>query len=549
MTRSRSLLRPALALLCILAQPFGAAADELPPDILGSAGRLISLGDASPTPGATTRGVGPVGHCLIGYVPPVTLLQAEPAAQPSSGGIFYSLEELGRWRERIANGPFVNADDFARGSPGDWGRIAFRARAFLKEGESDVVKGMPLANYGTYGTMARDAAFFSLIKADTATLAEVRNYLVAQTKNPAVDFPSVHCLKNLDGTVLDGLLFEGSWLLRYVVSYDYVRRSLDETDRLTIENFIRRNAYYLATMNDSALASVFPKRMVGDYSVRATAARPGTDNQTWASRRFDTNGDCKIDETDSPEALPIYAYVLGNGKRGPRLSVLSLYYNNRRSGAALAYGAAGILLADPSLIASAKRYFMEWLAYGVYPDGSQGEYNRNGNYCIAGQGPIYAASNLQGAAMFAGLLARQGDHSLAQFSTREGLFGTQSPAPAAPKTLSLALNTYLELITGHLEWYYDQPWRSSVDIQATNELGAREVHYMRGKEASDEFHELGLLPLAALFPDLPIAGVVERDRAVTALRFPGSTGNGVATGLGAWTDVFNALPAAFLLSP
>lgn len=406
------------------------------------------------------------------------------------------------------------------------------------------------SSLGTLGVRARDAAFLALMKGDEEIRQSVGKYLLDQAANKALDLSTNECLKDRSGRVLDGLFYQGAWLLRYIVTYDFVRMAMPPEDRVAIENFIRRNAYFLASMSDSGLADVFPRRMVGDYALRQGAARPSSSTETWWAKRYDTNGDCKVDTSDAPSPMPVYAYVRSDGSLGPRLSVLSQYYNNRRSIAATAYGAAGLLLADPALIASAKRYFMEWLTYSVYPDGSQGEYARNGDYCIAGQGPIYSTANLQGAAMLAALLARQGDLTLTQFSTKDGLFGSESAANMPPKSLSQAIDAYIELVRGNKPWFFHQPWRGvKQDFGPGNALGAREVHYMANVATIDEYHELGLLPFADLFPGVPIAGVAMRDKAYFDAPFPGASGYTVATGFGHWSDYFNALPAALLLRP
>jgi hypothetical protein len=65
----------------------------------------------------------------------------------------------------------------------------------------------------------------------------------------------------------------------------------------------------------------------------------------------------------------------------------------------------------------------------------------------------------------------------------------------------------------------------------------------------ENFHELGLLPVAAWLPDTGVEPLVLRDPRATRLRFPGAGGAAVATGLGQWSDAFNALPAIFLMRP
>ncbi|MBL8315091.1 MAG: hypothetical protein JNK55_15210 [Rubrivivax sp.] len=515
---------------------------------LGFAASMTKLSFVAPAPVATTLGVGSVVGCMRGYSPPASLTRTTPATSPANGGVFYTPAEQLAWRQRVASGSFVTDGDFTKGSPGDWSRVVANANAFAASGELEPSTGNP-PDFTKHGTLARDAAFHHLITAEGTRLAALRGYLLAQARNPALDFPTTLCITNLSGGTTDAWFHQAGWLLRYVVTYDFVRSVLASNDRVKIENFIRRNAYFLAANSDWGLSLVFPARQSGNYSQRARDAAPATAAATWWSKRFDTNGDCKVDARDATTAYSTYAYTMSNGALGPRISGLSQWYNNRRSAATAAYGAAGVLLGDANLIASAKRYFMEWLTYSVWPDGSQGEYARNGDYCIAPQGLIYGASNEQGAGLLARLLARQGDRTLIDFATTDGLFGSQSPNVTNPKTLELVVSTRLKLLRGQLAWYYHEPWRAAQNISASGSIGNPEVRYMGGARAIDNYHELGLLPLAGLLPKLPIGTFVLRDRAVTSLRFPGSTGNPVATGSGIWTDAFNALPAVLLLRP
>ncbi|MGS0756796.1 hypothetical protein ACVBEH_20495, partial [Roseateles sp. GG27B] len=517
--------------------------------LLGLSSLMTGLGYVSTNPTATTSGVGAVAQCNRGYTPPASLTKTAPAALPTSGGVFYTPAELATWKQRVVTGPFVKANDYTTGSPGDWTRIVTNAKSLAANGEVALTASTPESNFGTHGTLARDAAFYQLVTADGTMLAPVRKFLLAQAANAATDFSSTLCITDKTGNTADSKYFQASWLLRYIVTYDYVRGSLSSADRLIIENFIRRNAHFMAGHIDWGLANIFPARQTGDYSKRSDSAVAKTDSSIWWTKNYDTNGDCKVDATDKGASLPVYTYVTASGAVGPRISILSQYYNNRKSIASTAFGAAGILLGDTELITSAKRYFMEWLAYGVWPDGSQGEYARNGDYCIAQQGPIYAASNTQGAIILARLLARQGDKSMVNFSTTDGLFGTQSAIISSPKSIELTAKTQLNLLTGQLKWFFYEPWRTSQNLTKTGSLGNTEVRYMNSTNAMDDYHELGLLPAAALLPNLPIASVVMRDKAVTTLRFPGSTGNSVPTGFGNWNDAFNAMPAVLLLRP
>lgn len=515
--------------------------------LVSAAAAMTGLSYAAANPSATTSGVGAVSGCTRGYSAPSSLTASSSVALPASGGLFYTPAELATWRQRVVDGPFVKAGDYTSGSPGDWTRIVANAKRLLSGGEQTITTSTASSTLSTHGSLARDAAFYQLVTGDGTTLSAVRSFLLAQARNSALDFPGTLCITTTDGTTYDAWFYQAAWLLRYIATYDYVRTSLASADRLAIENFVRRNAYFLAAHTDWGLGTVFPNRLSGSYSTRSGAAAASTDAAKWYARRFDTNGSCTVDSSDTASTLPVYAYVKADGTLGPRLSVLSQYYNNRRSAAAAAFGAAGILLGDAKLITSAKRYFMEWLTYGVWADGSQGEYSRNGDYCIAQQGVVYGALNTQGALTLARLLARQGDTTLPAFSTTAGLFGTESTTTA--KSLSLAVATHYKLLSGQLSWYYHEPWKSTQAPRTATTLGSMEVRYMNGSTTMDDYHELGYLQAVSLLPSLPVSAWVLRDKTVTSLRFPGSTGNAVSSGYQLWSDGFNTLPAALLLRP
>jgi hypothetical protein len=507
------------------------------------------LGDTNPSPGATLRGLGPTASCRYGYTPPGNLDEDNAAPLPDRGGTFYTEAELATWRERTRSGPFVRSGDHLPGSPGDWERIVANARTMLDHGEAPWTAGTPYDSRGTHGTLARDAAFHHLVTGDPATLAAVRSFLREQARNPLNSLYAVLCITTPDGMTADGYPHAASWLLRYAVTYDFVRHALPSTERVVIENFIRRNAHFMAAHVDWGLGMLFPNRQRGDYRVRSADAAPASEAAVWLGKRFDVNGDCRVDGADGPAEYPVYAFVRAHGERGPRISMLSQWYNNRKSLMAATFGAIGVMLGDVDLIASAKRYVMEWLAYSVWPDGSQGEYGRHGDYCIAQQGVIYSSANIQGATLLTRVLARQGDRALLDFRTTAGLFGTEGSGSAQAKSIALAIGTYVDLMLGRLPWHYDEPWKATPQPRPATALGSNVVRYMGIDPGMDDYHELGMLPLAGLLPQTQVDKLALRDPTVTAMAFPGAAGRGVPTGFGAWTDQLNAMPAMLLLRP
>lgn len=492
--------------------------------------------------------VRPTSSCSLGVV-----LPAEPAPRgavslPPEGGVFYSDPELALWQQRIATEPMPNPGALEAASAKDWRRIVTNTSRFIASGEPLPGPGDEGPGRAVHGSLARDAAFHFLLTGDERDLDAVRGYLLAQAVSPSNDYRRL-CVRTVGGGTLDAWFWHASWLLRYMATYDFVRAALGAADRATIEASIRRNAYALAAHIDWGSAQIFPQRLSGDYSVHARDAAPKTEAETWYARRYDTNSDCRITSADRPEKFPVHAYVRADGSPGPRLSVLSQWFNNRKSAAAAAFGIAGAMLGDPMLVDHAKRYFMEWLSFAVWPDGSEGEFARNGDYCIPQQGVIYATTNLQGGLMLARVLARQGDDTLVTFRTRGGLFGSASDDGQEPKSLALVARTQIGLRTGHLDWRFHEAWNQRQTASETGSLGASTSRYMRGDSVIDNYHELGLLLAAPLLPQVPVTGLVLRDPAVTSLLFPGATGNAVATGFGQWTDVFNTLPAVLLLRP
>ncbi|WP_395701109.1 hypothetical protein [Aquabacterium sp.] len=507
---------------------------------------LLRLNSLSTPTAATSGMIGAPAGCREGFVPGASLVSSRAAALPASGGATFSTVEQTRWSSRIAASALGAAtlSPMSTANPGDAARISSNARAFLATGEAAATS----STRGTHGMKARDAAFYQRSTGQPDYAAPLRRYLLATAADPVNDFTGL-CFRQADGSApYDAYFEQAAWMLRYIVTYDYARGSLASSDRVTIENYIRRQAYFFATHLDWNLRMVFPNRLEGDYSVRARDARPASAADTWATKQYDTNGDCKAASSgDDTAAYPVYAWVDGSGNKGPRLSRLSLWFNNRKSAAMAAFGAAGLVLGDEVLVNRAKRYVMEWLTYSVWPDGSEGEYYRNGEYCVPRQGLIYAEYNLQAAALLAHWLDLGGDGSLARFSTADGLFGSAS-TDGTKKSIATVIGTELALVGGQLNRYYYEGWRSSQQPRAATHLGRIDSNYMGQARAFDNYHELGLLAVADSFANVPIRAIVLRDPAATAARKPGSTGNTVATGYGQWLDVFGALPAVLMLN-
>ena len=511
-------MQTAAALLLALAAAAAPAADT-----------LSTLDTAE----SATRGmIGAPAPCKVGFVAARAPSAREALPLPADGGgATFTAAEAVRWRGRLDN------DDSL-----DWQRVRRQAAAFMSAGEDP----SPERDRGNHGMKARDAAFVFLVNREPRYAEAVGRYLVAAAAEPVNDFTAL-CFRNADDSApFDAYYEQAAWLLRYVVSYDYARAALPAAQRLAIENYLRRQAWFFAAHLDWGLALAFPQRLGGNYAARSRDAAPRTASEAVATKRFDSNGDCRIDGADDPAAHAVHAYIDADGKPGPQLSRLSLWFNNRRSAAALAAGSAGLLLNDAQLVNRAKRYVMEWLTYSVWPDGSQGEYFRNGDYCIPRQGLIYAQYNIQAAVLLARWTRQSGDDALLRFSTTAGLFGSDG-TPA--KSIAAVVRAELALLSGELERYATEPWKGRQQPRPETSLARGDSRYMNSGGKIDNQHALGLLLAEDVLPDLPLARVLRGRAGAAAERQRGgdTAAPRVATGYGQWQDVFGALPAVLLL--
>ena len=372
-----------------------------------------------------------------------------PLAAGKLQGLFHTQQEVDFWKKRIVSGPFLHNGDFTRGSPGDWDRIVKNANDFVANPalepnvtavETDT-SAPGFKNLSASGFKARDAAFAYLLTGDARYLGAAKSWLLRVVGTPANDVSTL-CFKYPSVSIADAYFVQAAWVARAQMVYDFLKYGLTIDERRTVESAFRKWAYFFAAHIQWTLAAILPNRMSGDYSVRkGPAAYSPSQDLAWAKKRIDTNGDCNVDDADATTQFGVYTHVNADGSLGNRVSVLSQYYNNRRAQQVMSFGLTGVLLHDRFLITEAKRYVTEWLAAGVWSDGTQGEYLRNGDYCIPQQGVIYGASNIQTGVMLADALARTGDVDLYVFETGDGMFGTESATNAPRKSVLKAMKT------------------------------------------------------------------------------------------------------------
>jgi hypothetical protein len=116
---------------------------------------------------------------------------------------------------------------------------------------------------------------------------------------------------------------------------------------------------------------------------------------------------------------------------------------------------AGLLAGDDFLVREASSYQKEWLMFSVFPDGTYGEYERNGNYGNPSQGALwYGGLCMQSYVLSAEWLLRAGKENLYTFKTTDGAHGTKIPKGGKPKSLVTVLDRFADNFQNRNPLYY-----------------------------------------------------------------------------------------------
>jgi hypothetical protein len=441
-----------------------------------------------------------------------------PAGQfREDSGATYSGDEVALWRDRYYSNSYMRIKgDVFEGSPENITDI-------IKDAEAQIISPEPYVDIreedgalgSTYGFKMRDAAFLYLITKEDKYLSAAKKSLVpllSSTYNTKTFFDTA-CFRVLDGTApKDAYFGHAALIARLATTYDYLRSGLSENERLIIENALRKYVYFFAAHFDWGVGGLFPNRLNDDYSVRGrNADDKATAWPKYVNQRTDTNNDCKVDANDSAASYDFYTHIDATGVKHNRISVVSQYFNNRRSNTLFVVAVVGSLLSDKLLIDRAERGVKEWLKYAVYPDGTEGEYARNGDYCIPHQGRVYAMSNINAALVIAEIMSRRGDSGLYNYSTREGLYGTESGTSDAPKSINNYVKNYFDLISKKKNIYYYEPWKETQEPRELTHLGRVINGYLNGTRMIHNWHDLSLLSYVTKVNNTEWAKIVLRN--------------------------------------
>jgi hypothetical protein len=348
-------------------------------------------------------------------------------------GLLYTDAHLAEWRDRALNGPYKSASDsFDPLIPGEWDRIVTNKDLFVASPTADRVSSYnnSLTQIPVMSQHRKmlDAAFYALVKEDSATADLVVTELLWHANAAGMQIsPTTY-----QGT--DDNWLRAEWLKRIVTIADFVKDSFTAGERTTFNAWLSDWAYsYEGSVHTELSTNIFSNRYNRDYVTGL--------NYVATSPQYDGK----------------YAYKDASGVLHNQIARVAKFYNNRRAHVAIFFGLAGIFLDDATLTDRGKLYFEEWLQFSVYPDGSQGEYERNVLTYNVNQGAIqYASVNINGACEMASALATQGDNSLFTYSTSNGLWDSESTGGDPAKTVKLTVETFLDLIEHEKLWYHYQ---------------------------------------------------------------------------------------------
>lgn len=324
-------------------------------------------------------------------------------------GLHVTQEELDIWRQRAVSGPYKTDGDVSNNSPGDWNRILNQANAFLSNPSAERWKGQvtPACRENgtsgpnvTLGDKLRDAAFVYLITEKTIYRDAVRKELLAQAEEIGTNFADRKrwCLGVL--STQKPTLQMNTWLTKFLFGYDYIRSSLTQAQRQTLDTWFLNAGLFLEIIVTEKAKAKWPNRDQDDYTYTPIQLKP---------------------------KAPLYF-------GGPTFYIFHSAWTNTKGSVMRVPALVGIMLDNDFLKKSTKRFYKETLRYNVWPDGAIGDMHR-----FTQKGPCvawgYSGATLAPMVVVADHFARIGDFELYEYTTSEGYGGTEGGPKSIEKTL------------------------------------------------------------------------------------------------------------------
>ncbi len=346
-------------------------------------------------------------------------------------GLFYTDDELAVWNNRRLNGAykehwdtriFANAQLFLDGS-----KDTFPWEGQTKRSCWDTTSDNHPDLNGPQGMWANSAGFVFRVldyaeNGDAKQyLNKVKAYLLAHTRTAGIDFSdgSRWCTKSIREQ--GSKQFLAAWLRRIAITYSWIKNDMAATDRTRFEAWLNTAGNYIVKHIEWFIEQSFSDRYNDKYL-------------------------CDGKYCPGQISVPEFLY-----SGGPRHFQIHDTWNNRTSVVASAVGIIGILTNDPILTDKGARFFRESLRYSVWPDGTYVDIIRTSPG--ATNAFSYPMAYLGSMCTLADALARMGDRSLYDYSTSEGMAGTESIGDQPPKSIRAVIRHLAGQVDGTIVKY------------------------------------------------------------------------------------------------
>lgn len=376
-----------------------------------------------------------------------SLIEEEPGVLQT--GLFASNLEIEAWKKRLEVGPFKTTNDIGTNSPGGYERIIRNANSFLTNPSEDRVQwpNKPL-EWGSFEPRAshiklRDAAFVYSITNNMRYAEAVKSELLAQSKEPSCDFKNSTTF-SARVTTQNPWFDIAAWLTRLLYAYDLVEDTFSDAEKAHMERWFLQGAELFRASIDSNFKNLWPNRASGNY-------------------------------TPSDRAKKFSTYTHHNGYK---VYLANRWYNNRAASEVMFYGLTGVKFGNMTLINSAKRWFKEYITYGIYPSGIPAEFHRTYDQPDRDEaGYDYSSITADCMINLADALARTGDFELYNFQTSDGF----AESKGGNKSLLLVLQTLSNLM---YDQYYDPKTKSNYIYSGSNHNISTKID---GRRSDDVF--------------------------------------------------------------
>lgn len=320
---------------------------------------------------------------------------------------------------RFTSGPYKTKGDASTNSPQEVMRIKSNADKFKAAPSAALWKPTYTASITnstsqpTPGAIAEtlvDAAFWYYVTGDASFGNPVKKAVLDQVKEGSTNWSGT--IYKAGGSGDAGPAFAiAEWLKDLMYAVDYTKALWNDTEIAAFNSWLTKGTEYVRSNYDPELDSEFNNRYTGDYTL-------------------------KKDKGDNPTLL-YYG--------GPKVWHQNKMYNNRKCALASEVGEAGVWLGNNTFKESGKRFFKEFLMFGVYPTMRIADLERGTDYAKSPgseKGFAYSYSALGALSSMADVFARAGDTSLYDYTTMGGTtvaqFGvdaTAVPSGGTPKSL------------------------------------------------------------------------------------------------------------------